>query len=62
MSKIIYATATRSALTSAHADLSKMDKNAADFRGDGVWTWRDWEQWIVAEQSRLNLQAAPSSK
>jgi tetratricopeptide (TPR) repeat protein len=47
------AEAVREALPQAQADLAGMNKDSHDFRGDNVWSWQRWQQWLTVEQKRL---------
>jgi tetratricopeptide (TPR) repeat protein len=51
--------AARAALHLAGQDLRQMDANGPEFQGNNVWSWQRWQQWIAAEQQRMNGSPLP---
>jgi tetratricopeptide (TPR) repeat protein len=56
------ASAAKTALTLAEADLARMDPAGPDFQGAGVWSRQRWLEWLAGARQRLNAPPAPPGK
>ncbi len=53
--------AAGAALPLALKDIAAMDKDGPDFRGDNVWSWQRWRQWLTNEHQRMNPVPGPAA-
>jgi hypothetical protein len=51
--------AVKLAVRAAQSDLEVMDENSELFRGPGVWTKQDWQNWLTWVNGKLNEATQP---